>query len=246
MSVLFYIFASVFAVSLISLLGIFFISVKKSFLAKISGALVSFAVGALLGNVFFDLLPESFEKIGEKTALLSLLGFFIFFGLEKFLRWRHCHVNDCRVESHSEFVRLNLLGDTVHNFIDGAVIAASFLVSVPIGIGTTLAILFHEIPQEIGDFSIFIHGGVSIKRALIYNFLSALSSFLGAISAILFGSHIQGFSIALLPITAGGFLYIAGSDLVPELHRETKISSSLWQLLAIILGIGVIALTAGF
>jgi zinc and cadmium transporter len=140
------------------------------------------------------------------------------------------------------FVTMNLLGDTVHNFIDGMLIGASFLVSVPIGVSTTIAIILHEIPQEIGDFSVFLHGGLAFKKALLFNFLSALAAFLGAISSLIIGERLQGFGLMLLPIAAGGFLYIAGSDLIPELHHETKISTSIIQFISIILGVGVMVL----
>jgi zinc and cadmium transporter len=246
MSVSIYIFASVFAISLVSLLGIFFISLKENFIKKVSFALVSLAVGGLLGDAFFHLLPESFEAIPTKTPFLILLGFFIFFSLEKFLRWRHCHAADCEVKSHSHIVTMNIFGDTVHNFIDGMIIAASYLVSIPIGLGTTLAVMLHEIPQEIGDFSIFIHGGVSIKKALGINFFSALAAFLGAILALFLGARVGGLSLALLPFTAGGFLYIAGSDLIPELHQEVKIKISFLQLGAMFAGIALMALLAIF
>ena len=238
-----YTLISVFFVSLISLIGVLFLSLKINVLKKISLFFVSFAVGALLGDAFIHLLPESFERLGTglSTSLYVILGVLIFFILEKFIRWRHCHVPVSEEHTHP-FVTMNLIGDTVHNLIDGMLIGASFLVSFPIGFGTTVAIILHEIPQEIGDFSIFIHGGLSVKKALVFNFLSGLAAFLGAIVSLLIGSRIEGFGLSLLPITAGGFLYIAGSDLIPELHHDVKIKTSLWQLLSIIMGVGIMAL----
>jgi zinc and cadmium transporter len=239
MQIWIYTLVSVFGVSLISLLGIVFL-LNKKFFRKASLFLVSFAVGALFGDAFIHLLPESFEKISSKLAvsILTMVGVLSFFVLEKFVRWRHCHIPSSREHVHP-FVTMNLLGDTIHNLIDGMLIGASFLVSFPIGITTTVAIALHEIPQEIGDFSVFLHGGLSPKKALLFNFLSALAAVLGAVGALIIGLRVQGFGLALLPVTAGGFLYIAGSDLIPELHHETKISTSLGQLISIMLGIGI-------
>ena len=237
-----YTFISVLIVSLISLLGIVFL-LRKNFFKKISLFLVSFAAGALFGDAFIHLLPEAFEKMSSKFAvsLYIIFGVLAFFALEKFIRWRHCHIPSDREHVHP-FVMTNLLGDTIHNFTDGVLIGASFLVSFPIGLSTALAVILHEIPQEIGDFSIFLQGGLTPKKALFYNFLSALAAFFGAIGALLAGARIQGFSLALLPFAAGGFLYIAGSDLIPELHHETKISTSLGQFASIVLGVGTMAL----
>jgi len=137
---------------------------------------------------------------------------------------------------------MNLIGDGVHNLIDGMLIGASYTVSIPIGIATTLAVILHEIPQEIGDFGVLLHAGLSIKKAFAFNFLSALTAILGAIISLFAGSHIEGYSSILLPITAGGFIYIAGSDLIPELQYECKLSTSVQQFIAIILGVGIMAL----
>lgn len=234
---------SVFSVSLISLIGVFFLSFRTDTIKKLSLFLVSFAVGALLGDAFVHLLPQSFEKLGVNlnTSLYIILGILIFFSLEKFIRWRHCHIPVSEEHTHP-FVTMNLVGDTIHNLIDGMLIGASYLVSFPIGISTSLAVILHEIPQEIGDFSIFIHGGLSTKKALTFNFLSSLAAFLGAIASLVIGSRIEGYGLLLLPVTAGGFLYIAGSDLIPELHHDVKIKTSLWQLFSIMLGVGVMAL----
>ncbi|MBI4708987.1 MAG: ZIP family metal transporter [Candidatus Portnoybacteria bacterium] len=238
-----YALISVFLISAISLVGVFIFSLKKAFIQKITLPLVSFAVGGLLGDAFIHLLPESFEKTNNslKIAILIIAGVLIFFSLEKFLRWRHCHDFECKEHSHI-LVNMNLAGDSVHNFIDGIIIAASYIVSLPLGIATTLAVALHEIPQEIGDFGIFIHSGLSRGKALLYNFLASLACVLGAILTLLIGQHLGGFAFAILPLTAGGFLYIAGSDLIPELHRETKISTSLVQLLSIIGGVIIMAL----
>jgi zinc and cadmium transporter len=221
------------------------LSFNKARLKAILLCLVSFAVGGLFGDSILHLLPEAFENLGSnvKTSLYILSGIFIFFVLEKFMRWRHCHIPASKEHLHP-VVFLNLIGDAVHNLIDGMIVAASFMVSVQIGIATTLAVVLHEIPQEIGDFGILVYGGTPVKKALLFNFLSALTSVLGAVIALAIESYIKGFSVYLLPITAGGFLYIAGSDLIPELHKEDhmKISTSLWQFVFITLGVGVMAL----
>jgi zinc and cadmium transporter len=137
---------------------------------------------------------------------------------------------------------MNLIGDGVHNLIDGMLIGASYCVSIPIGIATTLAVVLHEIPQEIGDFGVLVHGGLSVKKALAFNFLSAVTAILGALISLVIGPHLADYSLSLLPITAGGFIYIAGSDLIPELQHEVKLSNSILQFSSIILGVGVMAL----
>ncbi|MDD5195731.1 MAG: ZIP family metal transporter [Candidatus Omnitrophica bacterium] len=236
---------SVLLVSLISLIGVFTLSIKRERLLKATLLLVSFAAGALFGDAFIHLLPESFEKLGTNltTSLYIITGILIFFVLEKFIRWRHCHAPTSTEHLHP-VVALNLIGDGVHNLIDGMIIAASFSVSIPIGIATTLAVILHEIPQEIGDFGVLIHGGLSIKKALMFNFLSAITSFAGMFISLIIGSHIKGYTLALLPITAGGFLYIAGSDLIPELHQgcDVNISAAVWQFISMVLGISIMAL----
>ncbi|MDP2924444.1 MAG: ZIP family metal transporter [Candidatus Omnitrophota bacterium] len=239
-----YTLASVIAVSLISLIGVFTLSLRQEKLKKILLFFVSFSVGGLFGDAFIHLLPESFQKIGANltTSFYVIAGILIFFILEKFIRWRHCHLPTSSGHAHP-VVALNLIGDGVHNFIDGMIIAASFSTSIPIGISTTLAVILHEIPQEIGDFGVLVHGGLSVKKALFYNFISAITAVMGAVISLLIGPYIKGYTLALLPITAGGFLYIAGSDLIPELHGcDVKISSAIWQFVFIVLGVLVMAL----
>ncbi len=239
-----YTIAGILLVSLISLVGVFTLSFKREFLKRILLFLVSFAVGGLFGDALIHLIPESFEAIDSQVtvSLCIISGILIFFVLEKFLRWQHCHIPTSEEHTHP-VVTLNLVGDAVHNLIDGMIIAASFAVSVPIGVTTTLAVILHEIPQEIGDFGILIHGGLSVKKALMLNFLSALTALVGAVISLTAGPLIKDYFAYLLPITAGGFLYIAGSDLIPELHHgsDMKWSTSLGQFLAIVLGIGLMA-----
>jgi len=244
LSTWFYTIASVFAVSLISLIGVFTLSVKKEKTKEISILLVSFATGALFGDAFIHLLPEAYEKLGAglDTSLLVVFGLLAFFVLEKFLRWRHCHIPTSKSHLHP-LATMNLIGDAIHNFIDGLLVGASWLVSFPIGFTTTLAIVFHEIPQEIGDFGVLIHAGMSTKKALLFNFLSAVIAILGAVVSLMIGLRAETFAITLLPIAAGGFVYIAGSDLIPELKQDCEATTSFQQLLAIILGLATMVLS---
>ncbi|MEK6589324.1 MAG: ZIP family metal transporter [Nitrospinota bacterium] len=234
---------SVILVSILSLIGILFISLDRNKMQKILHFLVSFAVGGLFGDAFIHLLPESFERHGSKlfTSLSIVLGILIFFILEKFIRWRHCHITSSEEHLHAE-VTLNIIGDGVHNLIDGILIGASYMTSIPIGITTTFAVILHEIPQEIGDFGVLVNGGLSVRKALVFNLLSAVTSILGAIISLVIGPQIQGYSLFMLPVTAGGFIYIAGSDLIPELQHDVNVSTSFSQLISIILGVLVMAL----
>ncbi len=238
-----YSIVSVLLISLVSLIGVLALSPNRDRLTKLTLFLVSFAVGGLFGDAFIHLLPESFQELGTNlsVSLYVISGILIFFVLEKFLRWRHCHIPTSEEHMHP-LATINLVGDAVHNLIDGMLVGASYMVSLPIGIATTLAVIMHEIPQEVGDFGVLIHAGLSVKKALALNFLSALTAMLGVILAIVLGSEIEGFSLSLLPIAAGGFLYIAGSDLIPELHHEVKVLRSLLQFVMILLGVGVMAL----
>lgn len=231
---------SVFLVSLLSFIGVLFLAIKEEKLKKILLFLVSLATGGLLGDAFFHLLPEAVEASGFnlEVSLAVLVGLLSFFGLEKFISWRHCHIPTSKEHPHP-LAFMNLVGDGLHNFTDGIVIAASFLTSISLGVATSLAVIFHEIPQEIGDFGVLIHGGFTKKKALLFNFVSALMAVLGAILTLFLGIRFIGFVRLLIPFTAGGFIYIAGSDLIPELHKETDLAKSLVQMLGLILGIGV-------
>lgn len=234
----FYSIASVAIISLISLVGVLTLALGKEKTEKALLVLVSFAAGGLLGDTFIHLLPEITEEsgFGLGASLAVLAGILIFFVLEKFIAWRHCHVPTSKDHPHP-VVFMNLIGDGLHNFIDGAIVAGSFLISFPLGMATSLAVIAHEIPQEIGDFGVLIHGGFSKKRALIFNFVSSLMAFLGAIFVLVLGVQISGFSQMLIPFTAGGFIYIASTDLIPELHKETNLQKSLVQLLGLLAGI---------
>ncbi len=238
-----YALLSVFAVSIISLIGIVTIAVNEKRLKKMLIFLVSFAVGGLFGDVFIHILPAVYRDI-PSTQVVSfgiIGGILLFFILEKFIYWRHCHSGVC--DTHDKpFVFLNLVGDGLHNFIDGIIIGASYIVSIPLGLATTLAVVLHEIPQEIGDFGILVGGGLSRWRALLLNFLCASIAILGTVIALIVGPKIKDFPLYVLPFSAGGFIYLAGSDLIPELHKEVKFSRSLLQLVSVILGVAVMAL----
>lgn len=235
-----YTLASVSLVSLIAFIGIIFVSIKLERLKKTLLYMVSFATGALLGGAFLHLLPEAVEESGFTlpVSIYVLSGIIAFFIIEKFIHWRHCHIPTSADHPHP-FAYMNLMGDSVHNFIDGLIIAASYLASLPLGMATTLAVVLHEIPQEIGDFGVLVHGGFTRRRALLLNFLTALTAVAGAIFTLLTFSLIEGLTLFLLPFAAGGFLYIASSDLIPELKKECGARKSALQLLFLILGMAV-------
>lgn len=209
--------------------------------------LVSFAVGALFGDVFLHLLPETLGSVqSERSAPWLLMGGLLgFFALEKFIRWRHCHLPQ-GARHHHPVVGLTIIGDSVHNALDGLMIGAAFQVDFKAGVATTLAVVCHEVPQELGDFGIMIHGGLSPRRALGFNLLSALASFLGLGLSYTAGAVDPDLARAITAFSAGGFLYIAGSDLVPELHHEVRVRRSAIQFAAILAGIGSMALVGFF
>lgn len=230
------IFISVIIVSLISLVGVVALGFKEEKLRAVLLYLVSFSAGALLGDVFVHLLPEMAKNgFGVSSGIYFLVGLIIFFILERFILWQHGH------GEHSEHIHssvyLTTVADSLHNFIDGTVIAASFLVDTTLGIATTLAVIFHEIPQEIGQFAILLHGGWSKRKAIIYNLFSGLASIAGAIIVILFARHLQETPTFLLAFAGASFIYIALSDIVPELHKEESKVKSVWQFLWLTLGI---------
>jgi len=241
-----YAFISVIIVSLISLVGVFSLSLKEEILKKYVGIFISLAVGALLGDAFIHLIPEALKDLNATLASLLIIGgILIFFIVEKFLHWHHHGENEDKEKFHPHPVgQLVLFSDCIHNLIDGIIIGASFLVSIPIGIATTLAVVLHEIPQEIGDFAVLIYAGYTKKRALWLNFLSALTAIAGVIIALILGKTVEASTIWFLPIAAGGFIYIAVADLIPELQKTKKIKYSVMQLLTVLIGIlAMVALT---
>lgn len=234
---------SVVLVSLISLVGVFTLYVNASRLRRFLLYMVSFAAGAMIGDAFIHLLPEAIERAPniQSVSASILVGIVVFFMLEKFLYWRHCHTPT--TEQHPHPVGLmNLISDGVHNFLDGVIIAASYLVSIPLGIATTIAVGLHEIPQEVGDFGILMHAGYTRKKALFFNVLTACLAILGTVITLIIGERVSNFVQFLVPITLGGFVYIAAADLLPEVHNEEHTGRSVLQFIFFILGILVMAL----
>jgi len=220
---------------------------QKEFALKISHLLGSLAAGVLLGTAFFDLLPEAVheaEETGIDVFLWTLIGIVIFFLAERFIHWFHHHddIHDAKEESKTT-VPLIIFGDTMHNFIDGVVIAATFMISIPLGIVTTFAVAAHEIPQEIGDFGLLLHKGLARKKIVWVNIASAASAFLGAILTYILGNMLEPYIPALIALTAGFFIYIATSDLIPEIHHENRKGFALYETLMLIIGVVIIWVT---
>ncbi|MFA5992729.1 MAG: ZIP family metal transporter [Candidatus Pacearchaeota archaeon] len=243
--VLIYSLISVLVISLLSIIGILALSIRNEKLEKMLIYMIAFSAGALIGDAFIHLLPEAVEKSGfvMNISLLVLLGIGFSLVVEKVIHWRHCHHVTTNEHPH-HLSSMNLIGDGVHNLIDGLIIGASYIVSIPIGIATTIAVIFHEIPQEIGDFGVLVYGGYTKKRALFFNFLISLTAFIGLLIALSLGSFSSNLTYYLLPFAAGNFIYIACSDLIPELHRDkfVKLSHSFGQLVAFVLGILIMVL----
>lgn len=236
-------FGSIFIVSLLSLTGVLILALKETAIRRHLPLFISLAVGALLGNAFLHLIPEALLEAEHAAwgGFLVIAGMLLFFLLEKGFHWHH-HGEDPGFDHPHPVGKLILVSDALHNFLDGAVIAASFAVSIPVGVATTVAVMLHEIPQEIGDFSVLLYAGYSKVRALFLNFLSALCAFLGAIFFFALGDISDGFAAYFIPITAGGFIYIAIVDLIPELQKTHQITGLKYQLMAVFLGIGLMAL----
>lgn len=233
-----YTIISVLIVSAISGIGVITYLFNDKALKKITLLLVALSAGTLLGDAFLHLIPEAVEKKNPGIWFGILAGIIIFFILEKIIHWRHCHIQTSENHPHP-LGTMNLIGDSLHNFIDGVIIAGSFMVSLPLGIATSIAVIAHEIPQEISDFGVLIHAGYSKKRALALNFLTALLALAGALLTLIIGQKLNNISDLVIPFTAGGFIYIATSDLIPELKKETGLAPSLNQLISILAGIGL-------
>ena len=233
---------SVVLVSIASFAGVLTLVLKDVTIRKFLLYFVAFSAGALFGDAFVHLLPEvTANGFTTNISLYILSGVIVSFLVEKGVHWRHCHIPHSKKHPHT-FAYMNLFGDAVHNFIDGLIIAASYQVSVPVGIATTIAVVFHEIPQEIGDFGVLLQGGFSKNKALMLNFLTAATAIAGAIITLAAGAYIEGSVIFLASFAAGGFIYIAGADLIPELHKRFTIKSSIGQIVALLLGMGVMYL----
>jgi len=243
MSLLWAVGASI-VVSLISFVGAISLLLSEKNLNRILIVLIGFSAGGLIGGAFLHILPESLEHCPDAVEVFvyCIIGFLIFLFLERYLYWRHCHEERCRVHT---FTYLNLIGNTIHNFTDGLIIGASFITSVNLGLIATLAIIFHEIPQELGDFGVLIYGGFGKAKAMLYNFLSALTAILGTFAGYYFAQRISGFSSVILPIAAGGFIYIAACDLIPEIHKQTDMKKSNFSMIAFVIGILLMYLVKG-
>lgn len=230
------IFAS-FVGSVVALIGGVILLYKESWARRISLTLVSFAAGALIGAAFFDLLPEALEEAPEQQVMIAVVvGILTLFLIEKFLKWYHCHDHE-ECDTHAKtFSSTVLIGDGIHNFLDGIAIAAAFVVSVPAGIATTIAVFFHEVPQEIGDFGVLLHSGYKKSKVFFLNLITALTTPAGAILGYFLLPAIQPALGHILGFTAGAFIYIAASDLLPEVRHKEQ-GKELGHTLAIILGI---------
>ncbi|MBU0629006.1 MAG: ZIP family metal transporter [Nanoarchaeota archaeon] len=235
MHLLLIIILATFIDSLTGLAGIFTLWMKPKLFKKILMSLVAFSTGALLSGAFFHLIPESLDKLTPIAAFTYvMIGFATFFLIERFLHWHHCHDGKCDVHPVSYLI---LVGDGIHNIIDGIIIGVSFFVSIPFGIITTLLIIGHEVPQELGNFGVLVYSGWTKKKSLIYNLIAQSTCILGGIISYFLSTSIEGIVPFILPFAAGGFIYIAASDLVPELHKEPDLKKSLISFSFFIIGI---------
>lgn len=246
LSILNYIIIFTLIGSIFSLFGGILLLAKEKVAIKFSHFLAAFAAGTLLGTVFFELLPEAthygenMDEHGREEInifIFTLAGFLLFFLIERGIHWYHHHQHAFKDQKTEPTIPLVIIGDTVHNFIDGVVIAATFLVNIPLGIVTTLAVAAHEIPQEMGDFGILIHKGMERKKIIIVNVLSALAALIGALITYWIGERVEGLLPILLSMTAGFFIYIAASDLIPEIHHENRKGFAFWETTLLIVGI---------
>jgi len=240
-----YTIISVIVVSLVSLIGIITLFFGKKKINHLLPTLVSISAGTLFGGAFLHLIPEAVEESGSFGISISffiLLGIIIFFLLDKLIHWKHSHTEASLIhstkENKSSMAYLNLLGDGFHNFLDGLIIAGSYLVSIPTGIATTIAVVIHETPQEIADFGVLMYSGLSKWKALFYNFLTATFAIVGAILGLILGTQSETFITAIVPFAGGAFVYVAGSNLIPELLRKNhRLKILFQQFLAFLVGI---------
>lgn len=241
-----YVIISVLFVSFVAIIGILPFLIRKRPSQKALLLLVSLSAGTLFGGAFFHLLPEGIALGGLNigTMVYVMVGLLTLFVVEKFVHWRHSHEHPDMEHKHAHghayhLAPMNIIGDGVHNFIDGLAIAGTYLVSIPLGIVATISVILHEVPQEIADFGVLLYSGMSRKKALLFNFLSAVTAIAGAVVGLILGSRVAGFTEFVLPFAAGNFLYIAGSNLVPELHKRCGMKESLLHLIMILIGIGI-------
>ena len=240
MGELYWIIGSTFFISLIAWVGALVLFLKEELLDKILLVLVALSAGGLIGGAFLHLLPEAISRVeATSSATLNLfsyllLGFCLFFVLEQFIKWCHEHYG---IHQKKPVSYLVLISDLVHNFIDGLVIAGSFMVGFPVGVVTTFAIALHEIPQEIGDFGVLIYGGFRKTRALIWNYISAITVIFGGIAGYYLSAILNGSAVLLLPFAAGNFIYIAASDLIPEIKHGEDVRRNLLHFFTFVIGI---------
>ncbi len=216
------------------------------------GMLVSYAIGALLGAVFLDILPEAIDLSGNTAAVSGavLIGILLFFTLEKVLIWRHCHHDHCEAHEphehsahdHGRSGTMLIIGDTFHNFVDGIIIAAAFMVDIQLGIVTALAIIAHEIPQEVGDFVILLHSGYSKLRAFQANMISSVATLVGGVLAYFALQGLQSWTPYILAISASSMIYVAVADLIPGLHKRTQLRDTVQQVVLIVSGVATVGL----
>ncbi|MGV8162129.1 MAG: ZIP family metal transporter [Candidatus Nanoarchaeia archaeon] len=238
-----YALISVIVVSLLSVVAAIPLLIRKKVPEGLLMFLLSASVGVLLATVFLDFIPEMAEEgYSLTTALILLAGFLVMFVLEKLIHWHHTKkCEDTHGHSHGYSIApVNLIGDGMHNFIDGLVIAGSYAVNTAAGVAATISIIFHEIPQEIADFGVLLYSGMSRKKALFFNFLSALTSVIGVVVGILLIEKVHGFKDLIIPFAAGNFIYIAASNLLPELHRKCGLKDTAVHVLAFVIGVGIV------
>lgn len=241
MSILIYSLIATFIAGGISLILVGLLLFHKTLIKRISFGLVAFAAGALLATGFLDTMKEAVEKGGEQVFLWVTLAIAAFFLIERLFLHLHHHDDD---DEHQEDMRLPIglliFGDAMHNFIDGASIAASFFISIPVGIITTVAVFVHEIPHELGDFGILIHKGWGRKKVFIFNALTGAAGLLGALVTFFIGQHFVQLVPVLLAITSGNFIYLSATDLLPEIHHHSKKHPAVSNVLYFLLGVGSI------
>lgn len=228
---------AVIIISLLSFVGALSFFIKGKILQRILFYTVAFAAGSMIGASMFHLLPEALGQGLDplQVFIFVVAGFLVFFILEKYLRWRHCHEDDCHTHEHLGW--MNLVGDGLHNIIDGMIVFAAFAGGPALGIPVVLSIILHEVPQELSDFGVLLYSGFSKKKALLFNFISALFALLGVLLAYFFFGNNRFVEVFLLPVAAGGFLYIAASDLVPEIHKDRNLVRSIISLLLFVLAL---------
>jgi zinc and cadmium transporter len=233
--IVFTLLGSVCSIGLAALVLLF----KGKNLSRLTAVLIPYAIGTLLGAAFFGMIPHALEQADADAVLSAVLaGILLFYLIEKLALWRHCHNQPCEI--HTQAGTLILIGDSLHNFVDGVAIAVAFAASVPLGIATSVAVIAHEVPQEVGDFAILLESGFSRSRALLFNLLSSLTALVGAVLTVCLLPIAQSLTPFLLSVSAASFIYIALADLIPGRRSDSGLRSLLWELPLIALGIATI------